>query len=60
MAKERILIGLHSGPAADGVDAAAVAVTGKGERMKVRQVAWTRQPYPDELSAGLADRKSVV
>jgi len=54
LAKERILIGLHSGPAADGVDAAAIAVTGKGERMKVRQVAWTRQPYPDELSAGLA------
>ena len=50
MAKERIFVGLASGWVADGVDAAMVSVTGRGDRMKVRQLHANSFAYAPELS----------
>ena len=50
MAKQRIFLGLASGWAADGVDAAMVSVTGRGDRMKVCQLYANSLPYCPELS----------
>lgn len=58
-AKERIFIGLYSGSSADGVDAAAVAVSGRGERMKVRQLGWLFSPFRDDLSRRIMDACGV-
>lgn len=49
MAKERLFIGLHCGWAGDGVDAALAVVTGRGERMKVRQLATLHEPFAPNL-----------
>lgn len=53
MAKERTFVGLHAGPAADGAEAAVIAVAGKGERMKVRQLAWVHHALGPDLSREL-------
>ena len=54
VANEKIIIGLNSGPAFDGVDAAAVVVRGAGERMKVSTVGHCRVDYVPTLRARLA------
>lgn len=45
----RIFLGLNSGTSADGVDAAAIEVTGRGEGMKVRFLGHVARPYPADL-----------
>jgi len=47
--RERIVIGLNSGTSADGVDAAAVAITGRGEAMRVRCLGHVARKYPKAL-----------
>ena len=42
---ERLLIGAMSGTSCDGVDAALVAVTGRGEGMTARYVAHVERPF---------------
>jgi anhydro-N-acetylmuramic acid kinase len=49
VAKERSFIGLYSGAAAEGVDAAWAAISYRGLRLKVRQVHYAHRPYPPEL-----------
>lgn len=49
MAQERLFLGLYSGAAADGVDAAIVTVRGTGADMKVRQIAHTQKWFPEEI-----------
>ncbi len=50
MAKtKRIFVGLNSGAAADGVEAALVRVDGSGESMSVRQTHCIHRPIPDPL-----------
>jgi anhydro-N-acetylmuramic acid kinase len=50
MAKdERTFVGLYSGPSADGVEAAAVAVRDAGEKMRVRQTHFLHLPMPEAL-----------
>jgi len=51
MAKERIFVGLWSGWAADGVDAAAVAISGRGRRMKLRELHHSHHPFGKALAA---------
>ena len=45
----RIFLGLNSGTSADGVDAAAIEVTGRGAAMKVRFLGHVARPYPADL-----------
>ena len=52
-ARQRTFIGLYSGAAMDGIDAAVVEVRGRGERMKVRQVYCAYTPYGDALRTRL-------
>jgi len=47
--RERYFVGLHSGAAADGVDAAVVQVRYARQRMKVRQVGCAYEPYREGL-----------
>lgn len=49
MAKERLFLGLYSGAAADGVDAALAAVRGEGEAMSVEQIACMHKLYPEDV-----------
>ncbi len=49
MVKERIFVGLSSGWAADGIDAAAVAISGRGQRMKVRVLHHLHRPFAPAL-----------
>ena len=44
MARERIFLGLCSGWSADGVDAALLAVRGRGEKMKLQQLHALHRP----------------
>ncbi len=53
-AKQRYFMGLYSGAAGDGVDAAVAAVQGRRDRMKVRQVLHVHAPYEPELRNRLA------
>ena len=50
MAIERKFLGLAGGWAADAVDAAIVSVTGRGERMKVKELHHTHRPLDEALS----------
>lgn len=47
--KVRLHIGLHSGPACDGVEAALVEVRGLGRNMRVHQVCATHRAFPKGL-----------
>lgn len=49
MAKERLFAGVYSGAAADGVDAALLAVTGKGEKMHARVVGHVSTAFSPAL-----------
>jgi len=49
MADERTFLGLCSGGAADGVDAAAVAVRGRGEAVTARVLGGLHRPFDDGL-----------
>ncbi|MBI5723861.1 MAG: anhydro-N-acetylmuramic acid kinase [Planctomycetes bacterium] len=48
MSEERLFIGLYSGPAADGIDAALASVVGAGEAISVRQVLAIHHELPDQ------------
>jgi anhydro-N-acetylmuramic acid kinase len=48
-ASRRVIIGLMSGTSVDGVDAAAVAITGRGEQMTADLLGHVALPYDDEL-----------
>ena len=55
MAKtERTFVGLYSGGAADGIDAALVHIDGSGEHMTVRQTHCVHRPMPELLHARAA------
>ena len=47
--RERLLIGAMSGTSADGVDAAVVAVAGRGDRMSCRMLGHHHEHYPPSL-----------
>lgn len=47
MSKARLFIGLYSGSAGDGVDAAVVSVRGEGEEMSVQQLHHVQRLYPE-------------
>ena len=53
--EDRVFLGLYSGEAADGVDAAAVAVRGRRGRMKVRQMHHLHFPLPGPLRARIRE-----
>ena len=52
--KERLFIGLATGAACDGVDAALVRVRNRRERMKADQVCHVHCPYDTALRDRLA------
>ncbi len=54
MAKERVFMGVYSGAAADGADAALLAVTGKDESIKARLLGHVHCPFPEELRRRIA------
>src|SRR5690606_28873304 len=47
--RPRILLGAMSGTSADGVDVAAVEITGRGIAMKARYLAHVEHPYDPNL-----------
>ncbi|HKQ49451.1 MAG TPA: anhydro-N-acetylmuramic acid kinase [Phycisphaerae bacterium] len=53
MPTRRIVIGLNSGTSADGVDAAACEITGRGLAMRVRLLGFVHRPYSDVLQSRL-------
>lgn len=46
---ERIIVGLMSGTSVDGIDAAAVAVTGQETAVKARLLAFSNTPFPERM-----------
>jgi anhydro-N-acetylmuramic acid kinase len=54
--KSRIVLGLNSGTSADGVDAVACEIVGRGLGMKVKVLGHVQRPY----SAALRDRLLAV
>ena len=51
----KLFVGLYSGPAADGVDAAVVHVRGRRERTKANQVHHLHLPLPPDLPQRVRD-----
>ena len=51
----KLFVGLYSGPAADGIDAALVRVRGRRERTKTQQVHHLHLPMPRELAQRVRD-----
>lgn len=51
----RIIIGLNSGTSADGVDAVACEITGKGLEMRVKVIGHVSRSYPAELRRRILD-----
>ena len=49
ISKSSIVVGLMSGTSADGVDAALVRISGSGEAVKVKPLAFSALPYPRGL-----------
>jgi anhydro-N-acetylmuramic acid kinase len=47
----RLVAGLMSGTSLDGVDAAVARISGSGQEIKVEQLAFVSEPYPEELRA---------
>ncbi|MDD4888830.1 MAG: anhydro-N-acetylmuramic acid kinase [Phycisphaerae bacterium] len=54
-AGERVAIGLMSGTSADGVDAAILAVTGSGLKVRYRLLGHHERPYPPALRKRVLD-----
>lgn len=55
MSNERKIIGLCSGPSADGVDAVLVEIRGRGEEIKVRPLGAIHAPMEESLRRGVLD-----
>ena len=55
MSTERLFVGLYSGWSADGIDGALIGVSGRGSKMKVRQLNQAHQPIGEELRNRILD-----
>ncbi len=53
MSRDRLFMGLYSGPAADGIDAALVRIRGEREAMAVEQIAGLHRMLPEGEHARL-------
>ena len=49
MTDSRYFIGLYSGSACDGIDAALVTITGSGDKMRIREIASLTECFPDSI-----------